>query len=576
VIGSRARPSGVGFGFGDGQSLLWMLWGVGVDVTAGAHERQRAAGLRDGGAAANVCCMWVAALAVLAVVGEPPALLDADDAGVHRAAAPPRRGSADKRRPAEAPERARLVILDVSSTDASVPSPTRAALHDALVAAAFAFDTVQVSSLPELRAAMKLEADRQQTGCDTATAEGTSCAAELADAYGARYVLFSTLGRLGAQWSLALSLFDSRNAQVVGRATVRAGTLPQLTTLLTGAVDEAMATLGAPRRAPVAEGAAPVAAPPLAPSATLDIDDVALADEPLLPIDAAPCAYDPSVDQWGCGGSDGVAVVTRARSGAASTAGAVRVTPDVSRGCPSTLQVELGALDDELLVDWSAASAQQNGSAVPLKATSGLTAPVVIAPRTRATERFLPAGGCLGPGDIAAGDSDVVALSVSFFVVRGAERIPARATWVRRRWRAPVEEPQLLALVPEPTVPTPPPDLVSADEPGLSFSLAGGGVGAACAGAGGVAAWFAMPASSSLAERALVSSGYVGACGVCVAAPLLIGGAVGDAANHARWQSQREASEAHRLAERRYAAWLRQRASPGRPAVTGARESQRR
>lgn len=80
--------------------------------------------------------------------------------------------------------------------------------------------TVNVLTAADLRRLASLESDKQAMGC-----EAQSCLAELANAMGAEYVVFGTVGRIDEQVMLELSLFAAAAARPVGRRDVKATSL---------------------------------------------------------------------------------------------------------------------------------------------------------------------------------------------------------------------------------------------------------------------------------------------------------------------------------------------------------------
>src|SRR5262249_54805754 len=82
------------------------------------------------------------------------------------------------------------------------------------------------------------ERQKQMTGCSSET----SCLAELADAMGARYVLSSTLSKIGDAYQLSLQTLDSAKAQPLGRSVRIARDIDTLRAQLPYAVADATAT----------------------------------------------------------------------------------------------------------------------------------------------------------------------------------------------------------------------------------------------------------------------------------------------------------------------------------------------
>jgi len=76
----------------------------------------------------------------------------------------------------------------------------------------------QVVGYSDIQAMLDNEAAKNVLDCD-----GTNCLAELGDAMGARYLIHSSLGRIGAQYVLNLKLIDVEKATVKARVTRQVG-----------------------------------------------------------------------------------------------------------------------------------------------------------------------------------------------------------------------------------------------------------------------------------------------------------------------------------------------------------------
>jgi hypothetical protein len=76
----------------------------------------------------------------------------------------------------------------------------------------------QVIGYSDIQAMLDNEAAKNVLDCD-----GTNCLAELGDAMGARYLIHSSLGRIGAQYVLNLKLIDVEKATVKARVTRQVG-----------------------------------------------------------------------------------------------------------------------------------------------------------------------------------------------------------------------------------------------------------------------------------------------------------------------------------------------------------------
>lgn len=114
-------------------------------------------------------------------------------------------------------------------------------LLTSLVASAAAKDArVDVVTAADLRAAVDLEADASRAGCDV-----TSCLAEVAAAMDAGAVLHGTIGTLGDNVVLNLSLFDSSTATSVGRASAKANDVTSIGNGVDAAVAEVLKNVAA-------------------------------------------------------------------------------------------------------------------------------------------------------------------------------------------------------------------------------------------------------------------------------------------------------------------------------------------
>ena len=141
----------------------------------------------------------------------------------------------------------RLVVLDVATEEKGIKPSTLAALADLVTLEVSRYEKGDSKGAPaqldvlsgrEIRDALKLEGEKQSIGCDK-----SSCAGEIAQAFGARYVAFLVLVRLGSQVTLNLSLFDSEKASIVGRGAAQASTVAALQPALPGAVRALLANV---------------------------------------------------------------------------------------------------------------------------------------------------------------------------------------------------------------------------------------------------------------------------------------------------------------------------------------------
>lgn len=132
--------------------------------------------------------------------------------------------------------KATVLVLDLEAVGASkddahfVTAEIAKTLADA--------GTVEVLTATDLRRLAALESDKQAAGC-----EQTSCLAELANAMGAQYVVFGSLGRIDRDFVLEMSLFEAANAKNVGRRDARAASLTALHALVPREVHALAGTL---------------------------------------------------------------------------------------------------------------------------------------------------------------------------------------------------------------------------------------------------------------------------------------------------------------------------------------------
>jgi TolB-like protein len=111
-----------------------------------------------------------------------------------------------------------------------------------------------VISGSEITQVAVLESEKQKLGC-----EENSCLAELAEALGARYVVFGRASTLGELHVVQLRLFDASTAQFVERVTVESRTIEELTARIPASLERLVAPVLAPGRSGT-DAAAPAAA----------------------------------------------------------------------------------------------------------------------------------------------------------------------------------------------------------------------------------------------------------------------------------------------------------------------------
>jgi hypothetical protein len=120
--------------------------------------------------------------------------------------------------PAEAGKR--LLVLEPTS-DAADATAART-IGNLVVVELSRESLLDVLTRGDVARLMELNGDRQGVGCQV-----ESCLAELAGALGAQHVVYGDLGRLGSNYVLNLSLFDTTTARAMSRVAVQ-GTLDDL------------------------------------------------------------------------------------------------------------------------------------------------------------------------------------------------------------------------------------------------------------------------------------------------------------------------------------------------------------
>ena len=79
------------------------------------------------------------------------------------------------------------------------------------------YETLDIISGEDMRRMMELEAEKQSIGCT----DDNNCLAELAGALGADLVVYGELGKLGNQYMLQQSLFDTKKGKAIARISVQ-------------------------------------------------------------------------------------------------------------------------------------------------------------------------------------------------------------------------------------------------------------------------------------------------------------------------------------------------------------------
>jgi hypothetical protein len=104
-----------------------------------------------------------------------------------------------------------------------------------VTAAAGSDARMDVLSTTDVKKALDVEAQKTLAGCDEAAG---SCLAEIAAAMDARSVLHGSVGQLGTDTVLTLSLFDTMSATAVGRVVVKDKTISAVADRVEAAVKE--------------------------------------------------------------------------------------------------------------------------------------------------------------------------------------------------------------------------------------------------------------------------------------------------------------------------------------------------
>ncbi len=111
---------------------------------------------------------------------------------------------------------AQIVTLDMSASG-GVPPRVAESLSPVLVAELSRREGMSVISQADVRALLALESDKQLLGCSDA-----SCMTDIAGSLGAELLCSSTVGRVGAEYVVTLTLIQVDGAKVARRSTARA------------------------------------------------------------------------------------------------------------------------------------------------------------------------------------------------------------------------------------------------------------------------------------------------------------------------------------------------------------------
>ena len=115
----------------------------------------------------------------------------------------------------------RVLVLAPETT--SVDAAAVASLTGVITAELAKDSRLDVIGAADVNDLAGLEAEKQAAGCDSA-----GCFAEIADALGARYVIFGDVNSLGNSTVLNLRVFDTETSNALRRLSLQADTVAQL------------------------------------------------------------------------------------------------------------------------------------------------------------------------------------------------------------------------------------------------------------------------------------------------------------------------------------------------------------
>jgi TolB-like protein len=129
--------------------------------------------------------------------------------------------------------RPEILIMDLQHSEDVKPDIART-LSELVTSEISSRDHVRTLAGSDIRNMLELEGEKQAMGCDI----DASCLAEVANAMGARFVVFGRVSTLGGLIVLTLNLVDAERAQALARTTIQAGSLDKLVPELSGAVEK--------------------------------------------------------------------------------------------------------------------------------------------------------------------------------------------------------------------------------------------------------------------------------------------------------------------------------------------------
>ena len=124
-----------------------------------------------------------------------------------------------------------ILVLDLKAS--GIEEDQLAVVNDILGQSVSRHAALKVISTEDIRRMVDVDTERQIVGCDDA-----SCMSQLAGAFGARYLLYGSVAKLGGLYVVQLTLFDSDKADGLGRVRTETRDLSELTSAMDAAVDD--------------------------------------------------------------------------------------------------------------------------------------------------------------------------------------------------------------------------------------------------------------------------------------------------------------------------------------------------
>jgi hypothetical protein len=122
---------------------------------------------------------------------------------------------------AHAADRQQLLILDLDAIE--IDAQRASILNGSIASALSDRPDIEALTAADIQTMAKLEADKSAMGCDDA-----SCLAEIANAMGARYVVYGRVGKLDDVILLQLNLFDASIGKSISRQDTQAAKLQEI------------------------------------------------------------------------------------------------------------------------------------------------------------------------------------------------------------------------------------------------------------------------------------------------------------------------------------------------------------